>query len=101
MSEIDIHVSSISTGSPTFRHWFILDCSKAIEHHDEGDGPDAKAFLVCGDSGAQYWLILTTAATSSAYKRLGLMTIATWSSEGQETLRLFENAAEDMEVTII
>jgi hypothetical protein len=101
-SEIDTHVGSVSAGSSAFRRYpFNLDCSEATERHGEGDGPDAKAFLVCEDSVAQYWLILTTAAISSAYKRLGLMMIEKWSPEGQETLRLFESAAEEIEVTII
>lgn len=101
-SEIDIHVGCVSAGTFAFRRYpFNLDCKKAIEHHGEGDSPDAGAFLICEDSVAQYWLILTTAATSSAYKRLGLKIVEKWSPEGQEALSLFESAAEEMEITII
>ena len=98
---IDVHVGSVDTvRSVLRRRTFSLDRSDAKDRCDRGDGPDAKAFLVCEDDVAQYWLILITVATSSAYERLGLMIIGKSSPGEQETLRLFESAAEETEVTI-
>ena len=95
-SKIDIHVGSVNVEGNV-----SLDHREATEHYDKGVGPDAKAFLICASDVREYWLILITAATSSAYKRLGLMSIDKSSPEGQETLGLFGSAAEEIEVTII
>ena len=95
-SKIDIHVGSVN-----FEGNVSLDHREATEHYDKGVGPDAKAFLIYASDVREYWLILITAATSSAYKRLGLMSIEKSSPEGEETLGLFGSAAEEIEVTII
>ncbi|KAF9696992.1 hypothetical protein EKO04_004762 [Ascochyta lentis] len=71
--------------------------------HRAAPGARVRALQLCesSDGKPQYWLVLTAIDAEATCQRIGIMWIHLMEPLGQETARIYENAAEELEVIIV
>lgn len=102
---IELSIFSAASGRVELSRWsFIWDRSAVVSRYQADKGTDIVVLLICetsaGQTSVQYWLVLTVTKERPIYERLGLMSVDRSTPEGFDAARLFEDAAEDTQVTI-